>query len=234
MARYLADGNIELLGRIDHQVKVRGFRIELGEIEAVLRQHPALRDAVVIAREDVPGDKRLVGYVVAADSSPTTGELRSFLQKKLPDYMVPGVFVISKALPLTPNGKVDRQALPSPDRSRINVTDDFESPRTSMEAAIAGIWQDLLKLDQISVYDNFFDLGGHSLLSTQFVARLDKALGVHINPRELMYQTLRQLAAVCEERIHSGEHFQPVTLTRRLLTPLKKVASILSDISQES
>ena len=101
-ARYLADGNIEFLGRIDHQVKVSGFRIELGEIEAVLREHPALRDAVVLAREDVPGDKRLVGYVVAADTPPTTGELRSFLQQKLPDYMVPGVFVFLEALPLTP------------------------------------------------------------------------------------------------------------------------------------
>ena len=194
-ARYLADGNIELLGRIDHQVKVRGFRIELGEIEAVLREHPALRDAVVLAREDVPGDKRLVGYVVAADTPPTTGELRSFLQQKLPDYMVPGVFVFLEALPLTPNGKVDRRALPVPDMARPELESVFVAPESGVEKTLAEIWRAVLGLERVGIHDNFFDLGGHSLLLAKVHSQFQAAFGREVAMIDLFrYPTISALA----------------------------------------
>ncbi len=164
LARFLPDGNIEFLGRVDHQVKIRGFRIELGEIEALLSQHSDVQQAVVIAREDIPGDKRLVAYIVPnqkLDVSVTT--LKRFLQEKLPYYMVPAVFVILDSLPLTPNGKVDRQNLPVGDRSRPDLEETFVAPRNSTEATLASIWAELLGLEQIGIDDNFFNLGGHSL-----------------------------------------------------------------------
>ncbi len=195
LARYLPDGNIELLGRIDHQVKVRGFRIELGEIEAVLREHPALRDAVVLAREDVPGDKRLVGYVVAAEPPPTTGELRSFLQRKLPDYMVPGMFVFLEALPLTPNGKVDRRALPAPDMTRPELESVFVAPEGGVEKTLAEIWRAVLGVERVGIHDNFFDLGGHSLLLTKVHSQLQAALGREVAMIDLFrYSTISTLA----------------------------------------
>ena len=195
LARYLADGNIELLGRIDHQVKVRGFRIELGEIEAVLREHPALRDAVVLAREDVPGEKRLVGYVVAADLPPTTGELRSFLQNKLPDYMIPGVFVYLQALPLTTNGKVDRRALPAPDTARPGLESVFVAPESGIEKTLAEIWRGVLGVEQVGIHDNFFDLGGHSLLLAKVHSQVRTALGREVAMIDLFrYSTISALA----------------------------------------
>ena len=195
LARYLADGNIELLGRIDHQVKVRGFRIELGEIEAVLREHPALRDAVVLAREDVPGDKRLVGYVVAASPFPTTGELRSFLQRKLPDYMVPGVFVFLEALPLTPNQKVDRRALPAPDTARPELESVFVAAESGVEKTLAEIWRAVLGVERVGIHDNFFDLGGHSLLLAKVHSQLQTALGHEVAMIDLFrYSTISALA----------------------------------------
>ncbi len=206
LARYLPDGNIEFLGRIDHQVKIRGFRIELGEIEAILGQHPAVQETVVMAREDIPGEKQLAAYLVAnKESAASISELRSFLKEKLPDYMVPSAFVLLDALPLTPNGKVDRQALPVPDQARLEVGESREAPRTPLESLIAEIWQDVLHVDRVSVYDNFFDLGGHSLLSLQVVAKLEKSIGLQINPGEMIFQTLGQLASVCEERMHLGQ-----------------------------
>ncbi len=195
LARYLADGNIELLGRIDHQVKVRGFRIELGEIEAILREHPALRDAVVLAREDVPGDKRLVGYVVAANPFPTTGELRSFLQRKLPDYMVPGVFVFLEALPLTPNQKVDRRALPAPDTARPELASAFVAAESGVEKTLAKIWRAVLGVERVGIHDNFFDLGGHSLLLAKVHSQLQTALGHEVAMIDLFrYSTISALA----------------------------------------
>jgi amino acid adenylation domain-containing protein len=194
LARYRPDGNIEFLGRADHQVKVRGFRIELGEIEAVLGQHPAVREAVVLAREDAPGDpsaslrteKRLVAYVVAErELLPTTTDLRSFLKEKLPEYMVPAVFVLLEALPLMPNGKIDRRALPSPDRSRPELDKAFVAPRTPTEELLAEIWAQLLDLERVGIHDNFFDLGGHSLLATQVVSRMRETFQVEIPLRRL-------------------------------------------------
>jgi len=186
LARYLADGNIEFLGRLDNQVKIRGYRIELGEIESVLCQHPAINQAVVLAREDTPADKRLVGYVVSANgSAPSAHDLRSFLQMKLPEYMVPSAFVFLDSLPLTPNGKLDRKALPAPDQSRRDLEDAFASPRNPVEEILAAIWAEVLKLDQVGIHDNFFHLGGHSLLATQVVSRVNHSLQINLPLRRL-------------------------------------------------
>jgi amino acid adenylation domain-containing protein/thioester reductase-like protein len=291
LARYLPDGNIEYIGRIDHQVKIRGFRIELGEIEAALSQHPNVQDAVVIAREDIPGDKRLVGYIVSnliPDRVPyqssasaeldgrcaldlttqdislngvclvgvpptwkqgqnvcvhlllpvvsearslegkvawregkragvqlvltpteqtlltqsfeylleqqgflkmlqrtVVGNLRSFLQQKLPNYMVPSSFVFLNALPLTPNGKIDRKALPAPDRIRHELEEDFAAPRTPIEEVLAGIWSEVLGLERVGIQDNFLELGGHSLLATQIISRLRDIYQVELSVRQL-------------------------------------------------
>jgi acyl carrier protein len=177
LARYLADGSIEFLGRRDHQVKIRGFRVELGEIEVILAQHPCVRESVAVAREDNPGDRRLVAYVVSSDRpSCTTGELRSFLKQKLPEYMIPSAFVFLDALPLTLNGKIDRGALPAPEQCRPELEETYIAPHTPMEEMIAEIWAEVLKLDSVGVHDNFFELGGHSLLATQVVSRISKVL----------------------------------------------------------
>jgi amino acid adenylation domain-containing protein len=186
LVRYLPDGNIEFLGRIDHQVKIRGFRIELGEIEAVLSQHPEVRETLVMAREDVPGDKRLVAYLVRNQkSTPTTSELRRFLKEKLPDYMMPSVFVLLDAMPLTPSGKIDRRSLPAPDHTKREVEETFVAPRTSAEETLAGIWSEVLGLEKVGVHDNFFELGGHSLLATQLTARASKAFQVKLPLRNV-------------------------------------------------
>ena len=182
LARYLPDGNIEFLGRADHQVKIRGFRIELGEIEAVLGQHPAVRDAAVLAREDAPGEKRLVAYVVAES---TADELRRFLKDKLPDHMVPALFVLLDTMPLLSNGKVDWRALPAPDRARPELDKAFVAPRTPAEELLAQIWAQLLDIERVGIHDNFFDLGGHSLLATQLVSRVREAFRAEIPLRRL-------------------------------------------------
>ncbi|MGD9250888.1 MAG: amino acid adenylation domain-containing protein [Desulfobacterales bacterium] len=173
LLRYLPDGTMEFLGRRDFQVKLRGFRIELGEVEATLRLHPAVSEAVVVAREDRPGDKRLVAYVVApaAERGPSTGELRTFLQERLPDYMIPAALLYLDALPLTANRKVDRRALPVPDERRPDLDQRFAAPRTPAEKVLAKIWGEVLGLERVGVHDNFFELGGHSLLATQVMSR---------------------------------------------------------------
>ncbi|WP_425126192.1 amino acid adenylation domain-containing protein [Burkholderia gladioli] len=170
LARYLPDGNIEYLGRNDHQVKIRGFRIELGEIEARLANHPAVREAVVLAIGD-GADKRLVAYVVADHDESLVGALRSHLAAQLPDYMVPAAFVRLDALPLTPNGKVDRRALPAPDSSAL-ARQAYEAPQGEIECALAEIWAELLGVERISRHDSFFALGGHSLLAVQLIIRI--------------------------------------------------------------
>ena len=196
LARYLPDGNIEFLGRIDCQVKIRGFRIELGEIETVLGQHPDVRETVVLAREDTPGDKRLVAYVVPRDEQvPTATELRRFLKQKLPDYMIPSAFVLLEVLPLTPNGKVDRRTLPAPNSVRPEMEAAFVAPRTSVEEVLAEIWAEVLGLEQVGIYDNFFELGGNSLLSVQIVSKVRQA-GIQLAPKDfIQYQTIAELAA---------------------------------------
>jgi amino acid adenylation domain-containing protein len=181
LARYLPDGNIEFLGRIDHQVKIRGFRIELGEIQETLSQHPAVRDAIVLVKEDARGEKRLVAYVTAAGKTrPTTSELRAVVKEKLPEHMVPTVFMLLDAFPLTTNGKVDRRALPAPDGGRPELDEAFVACRTTTEELLAEIWTQVLGVEQIGIYDNFFQLGGHSLLATQVVSRIREAFRVEI------------------------------------------------------
>ena len=198
LARYLANGDVEYLGRIDHQVKIRGFRIELGEIEAVLEQHAAVREAIVLAREDGPGEKRLVGYLVCAEGQgPTVGELRAFLKEKLPEYMVPAAFVLLDELPLTSNGKVDRKALPAPEaRLRLTLGESFVAARSPVEEALSLVWAQTLRVPKVGIHDNFFELGGDSILSIQIVSRA-LAAGVKITPRQLFqHQTIAELAEV--------------------------------------
>lgn len=197
LVRYLPDGNIEFLGRSDHQVKVRGFRIELGEIEAHLISHTSVQDAVVLARdEDTTGDKRLIAYVVSDSERPVPiDDLRDFLREKLPDYMVPSGFQYLDALPLTPNGKVDRQALPAPAQTRPELKDAFVAPHTPAEKLMVDIWAEVLDLELIGMHDNFFTLGGHSMLATQVISRIRKAFRVELPLRAIFQKpTIEELA----------------------------------------
>jgi hypothetical protein len=186
LARYLPDGNIEFLGRIDNQVKIRGFRIEPGEIEEALGQHASIREAVVGIHEESSGNRRLIAYVVAIPGSALSiNELRKYLRHKLPEYMVPSVFVMLESLPLTANGKIDRRALPRPDQSRPELDQRFVAPRTPTEELLVEIWANILQVDKVGVHDNFFDLGGHSLLATQVMARACDALRTDLPLRAL-------------------------------------------------
>ncbi|MGB8988836.1 MAG: amino acid adenylation domain-containing protein, partial [Candidatus Sulfotelmatobacter sp.] len=205
LARFLPDGNIEYLGRIDHQVKVRGFRIELGEIEAALLSHPGVREAVVIAREDTPGDKRLVAYYTAAETSAPNAaaldaeQLRALLLARLPEYMVPPAYVRLPSMPLTPNGKLDRKALPAPEADAYAVR-GYEAPRGEIETALAAIWGDVLKLERVGRHDNFFELGGHSLLAVILIERMRRK-GLQVDVRALFAaSTLAELAATVEAK----------------------------------
>ena len=175
LARYLPNGVVEFLGRIDHQVKIRGFRIELGEIESVLGQHPSINEVVVTVREDQPGDKRLVVYLTYLQHEPpNVSALRLFLKQKLPEYMVPSAFVLLDKFPLTPNGKIDRKALPAPDQTRPEYEQSYVPPRSPIEEMLVAIWQEVLNIEQIGIHDNFFELGGHSLLAVQLIVRINK------------------------------------------------------------
>ncbi|MFQ6309770.1 phosphopantetheine-binding protein [Lysobacter capsici] len=177
LARWRRDGRLEVLGRIDHQVKLRGFRIELGEIESVLAEQPDVLQAVVICREDRPGDKRLVAYIVPrASDAFDTGAARAAARQRLPDYMLPSAWVVLEQLPLTPNGKVDRLALPAPEAGAAEA-DRFLAPRNGEEATLAALWAEVLGLERVSIDGDFFELGGHSLLATQLVTRINKAFG---------------------------------------------------------
>jgi amino acid adenylation domain-containing protein len=208
--RYLPDGRIVFLGRVDHQVKVRGFRIELGAIETVLATHPGVLQAVVVAHETDRSDfsegvvdRRLVAYIVpATGNSASVTELRHHLRQELPDYMVPSLFVTLDAIPLTPNAKVDRHALPVPDWARPGLEETFVAPRTPVEEVLVRIWQDVLGLEQVGVHDDFFDLGGHSLLATRVVSRIRRALQVEL-PLRCVFEapTIGRLAGAVEEHM---------------------------------
>ena len=212
LCRYLPDGNIEFLGRIDHQVKLRGFRIELGEIEAVLSQHPEVREVVVVL-VDSGTQKRLVAYLVGAVSE---GAMRAYLKEKVPDYMVPATFVQLEALPLTSNGKVDRRALPVPEMNR----ETFVPPRTPEETILVAIWQELLGVERVGIHDNFFELGGDSILSIQLVSRAHQA-GVGLMVKQVFqYQTIAQLAAVAKTST-ALQTEQGLVTGQVLLTPIQ-------------
>jgi len=219
LARYLPDGNIEFLGRIDNQVKIRGYRIELGEIEAVLAQHPAIQQAVVVARDDTPGDRRLVAYSVAtAGSDPSDHDLRSFLQHKLPEYMVPWTYVFLNALPLTPNGKVDRKTLPAPDHSSPVRDNVFADPRTPVEVLLGNIWAEVLKLDKVGIHDNFFQLGGHSLLAMQVISRIRNSFSVEVPLRDVFECPTIALLA---QRVQS-HCLKNNTLHQQFISPIER------------
>jgi amino acid adenylation domain-containing protein/non-ribosomal peptide synthase protein (TIGR01720 family)/FkbM family methyltransferase len=202
LARHLPGGELEFLGRVDHQVKVRGFRIELGEVEARLVEQPGVREAVVVAREEAGGEQRLVGYVACAkDEAPPQSELRKRLKECLPEYMVPQTFVLMEKLPLTPNGKIDRKALPAPGGLRPELSEDLVAPRTPLEGALADIWKSVLGLEDVSIHDNFFDLGGHSLLAMQMLTRVRSVLGVDLPLKDLMSApTVAESARLLEAR----------------------------------
>src|SRR5205085_7338679 len=173
LARYRRDGAIEYLGRTDHQVKLRGFRVELGEVEAVLNDHEAVKQSVALVREDSPGDLRLVAYVVTNErDGEVINRLRRYMKDRVPEYMVPAVFVQLREFPLTASGKVDRQALPAPDQNRPMLEEEFVAPRNEIEETIAQIWREVLNVERIGVHDNFFDIGGNSLVAMQIVANV--------------------------------------------------------------
>ncbi len=202
MARYRLDGNIDLLGRLDRQVKIRGFRIELEEIEAALGQHPAVREAVVLAREETHGERRLVAYIVAQqESRPAPDDLRGFLKEKLPEYMVPAVFVFLDAIPLMPSGKVDRRALPAPERIRFELEKAFVAPRDALEVQLTNLWEEVLDVQPIGVRDNFFELGGHSLAAVRLFALIEKRLGKRL-PLATVFQnaTVEHLAIIFRQQ----------------------------------
>ena len=186
VARYLANGELDYLGRVDHQVKIRGFRIELGEVETLLEQHENIKQAVVVAREAEAGGKVLVAYLVARQSEPpATAELRAFLKQRLPEHMVPAAFVFLSELPLTATGKINRRALPEPGQAELS--DSYVGPRTETEALVCSLWAGILKLESVGIYDNFFELGGHSLLATQLMSRLREIFRVEI-PLRLLFE----------------------------------------------
>jgi amino acid adenylation domain-containing protein len=226
LGRYRLDGNIEFSGRIDHQVKIRGFRIEPGEIEAALREHPDIREAAVVARADITegpyasenrkSDKRLVAYVVSKENRVSSSELRSFLNDKLPDYMLPSTFVTLNVLPLTPNGKLDRRALPAPGRNRSDLSEIFVTPRTMTEQVIADIWSEVFDVEPIGVHDNFFELGLHSLLAMQVISRLRDAFDVHLPLRALFENpTIASLAEWIDAACRPPKNTNPPALRSR-------------------
>ncbi len=187
VGRYLASGQLEFLGRRDDQVKIRGFRVELSEIEAVLSQHPALQEIAVVVREEAPGDRRLIAYLQSRpEEGLSTDEIRRFLQERLPDYMLPSAYVLLPALPLTPNGKIDRKALPPPDQAQTESQNAYVAPRTQAEKELAQIWSGLFQTEPIGIHDNFFNLGGHSLLLTRLASRIRDTLKVEV-PLQVLF-----------------------------------------------
>jgi amino acid adenylation domain-containing protein len=223
LVRWLPDGNLEFLGRADHQVKIRGMRIEPGEIEAVLTQHPTVHQAVVIAREDIPGDKRLVAYLIANEGQQVSGsEIKTFLSQQLPESLIPSVVVMMDALPLTIGGKVDRRALPAPERSATPREESYVAPRNPIEQELAQIWAELLRLERVGVEDNFFEIGGHSLLATQIASRVRQSFHVELPLRELFSSpTIAALARLVTAQQIERENSDELTA---LLNDLESLA----------
>jgi amino acid adenylation domain-containing protein len=230
LTRYLADGNIEYLGRIDNQVKLRGFRIELGEIESALDSYPGIQQTVVIVRQDIPGNQRLVAYLATEDKSLNIEKLRDFIKKQLPEFMIPSAFMILENLPLSPNGKVDRKALPAPDID-VSQNKEYVAPQTPTQKIIAEIFQTILNIKSVGIYDNFFDLGGHSLLATQVISRLRQAFSIEINLKELFaYPSIDQLS----DRITSIQQLkQPQNNINTAISPIPRNGHLPLSFAQE-
>ena len=231
LGRWRADGTIEYLGRNDHQVKLRGFRIELGEIEARLRQCRGVKDTAVLAREDTPGEKRLVAYVVVADktAAPNTEELRAHLKAALPDYMIPSAMVVLESFPLTPSGKLDRRALPPPEHSAY-VNRRYAAPEGHTEEVLADIWSQMLQVARIGRHDDFFELGGHSLLGVRMLLRAAERLGAHLPPMAVFqYSTVARLAELVESLVDRS--LEKATLTPVDGDGLKATTSAVSGSS---
>jgi len=245
LGRYLADGNVEFAGRNDLQVKIRGYRIELGEIEATLQQYPGIRDVVVIAREDEPGEKRLAAYLVweseESEHTNNTREIYGYVKKRLPEYMVPAAYVNMTSMPRTPNGKIDRRALPKPDQSLIKREDREGQPtaRSWTEEVLTGIWGDLLKREGIGLEEDFFELGGHSLLATQMVSRVRQVFKVEV-PLRWLFETPKVVgfARRIDQAMQSEAEIAapPITLAKRdallPLSLLKNASGLSSSYSQ--
>lgn len=236
LVRYLPDGNIEFLGRIDYQVKVRGFRIELGEIEAILGSLDQVKDVVVLSREDTPGDPRLVAYLVSdPGEAPDVPHLRKFLKKHLPEYMIPSSFIQLESMPLTPNGKVDRNALPAPEFSRSELASEYVAPRNEHEQKLVSIAQELLQIDTIGIHDNFFELGGHSLLATQFMSRIREQYNIELPLRVLFEKpTIAELTEDIytiseQEQVRSAEKIERSERSDENLEELLEKLDQLSD-----
>ncbi|MFG6107532.1 amino acid adenylation domain-containing protein [Leptothoe sp. EHU-05/26/07-4] len=209
LVRYRPDGNLEFLGRIDHQVKIRGFRIELGEIEAALTTHPATEQAVVILRDDESSNQQLVAYLVYQGVAiPNSSELKQWLRKTLPGYMIPSIFISLESMPLTPNGKIDRRALPTPDAIHHNLGQSVVAPRDEIEESIDRIWAQVLGIGEISIHDNFFELGGHSLIATQIIARIETTLGIELSLSNLFdTPTIAELAVATKAALQMTPHY---------------------------
>ncbi|HEX8696795.1 MAG TPA: amino acid adenylation domain-containing protein, partial [Longimicrobium sp.] len=231
--RWLADGGIEFLGRTDEQVKIRGFRIEPGEVEAVLSDHADVREAVVVVREDAPGDRRLVAYVVADEPAAVTpAELRAHLKGRLPEYMVPSAVVVLESLPLTPSGKVARRALPEPEYAAAE--ERHVAPRTPTEEVLAGIWAEVLRLERVGVHDNFFDLGGHSLMATRMVSRIRAVLSVELPLRALFEgPTVAELSVRVEEMRRAEVPLLPPVVRRSPASDPYDSISSLDELSDD-
>jgi acyl carrier protein len=217
LARYLADGALEFLGRMDHQIKIRGHRVELGEIEMALKQHPSIMDLVVVARKDSTEDQRLVAYVVLHKDylATTVNDLQNYLMKQLPAYMVPSAIVFLEALPLNSNGKIDRKKLPSPESTRLEQEKQLVAPRNSVEEAVVASWSKVLGIQQISIYDDFFMLGGDSLLATRVTSILRTSMEVEIPLRRFFESpTVAELAEIIMQLKEQNAQSQTPTLRK--------------------
>jgi hypothetical protein len=205
LAKWLPDGRLVHLGRMDQQVKVNGVRIELAEVEAALSAHDAVRASAVIARELQPGDNRLLAYVIVEEGSDlTVSDFRRFLRKRLPDTMLPSFFITVDALPMTSSGKLDRKALPDPFETDATAETENEPPAPGLETSLALIWRDVLRVGEINASDNFFDIGGSSMLALSVVRKFEQESGWRMDPRTLFYQSLRQIAGRAEEILANG------------------------------
>jgi acyl carrier protein len=218
LARWLPDGDIEFVGRIDHQVKLRGFRIDLGEIESGLGQYHGINEVVVAVREDQPGDKRLVAYLThSQEEQPNVNAMRLFLKEKLPGYMIPSAFVLLDKFPLTPNGKIERKALPVPEQTRSEYKRSYVPPRSPIEEMLVVIWREVLAIDSIiGIHDNFFELGGHSLLAMQLIVRINKRFQINFPLSSLFEEPTVAMLAVRLETLLKQENTNAIAPIKAL------------------